>query len=140
MRKLWPIIYALGILLSLDMGYDLLRSDVTARTDMGWPFIAIFFVAAFLFPLIALAPSRSYAGPMRRPSWYRHPFGWHTDPLQALRVSIVATALVAFGAAGALPNTDHKGVMLICSLAALAVGFFIGERFAYFIYRKRILA
>ena len=67
----------------------------------------------------------------RRPSLDRHPFGWWRDPLQAGRVTLVATALWSAGAVCALPRADHRGTMIFWVLVAWSAGMFIGERIVF---------
>jgi hypothetical protein len=136
---LWKIIYLAGAVLCICAGYDSLKPERTAETNADWIFVAITFVSGSLFPLGAMA----YAGLrgikiFRRPSLSRQPFGWWTDTLQPLRVSLASMAFICLGSCFALPKTDHKGVMLCWFYAALTAGLLTGEALVYRIFAKKI--
>jgi hypothetical protein len=138
-RRLWLTIYCIAAILTLWSGYRGLEPAQTARTNADWIFVSITFVLTCLFPLSAMAYSRSIGvQEFRRPSLDRHPFGWWRDTLQPLRASLVAAALSFVGACFALPRADARGVMILWFYAASALGLLIGERLVYVIFRKRI--
>jgi hypothetical protein len=138
--KIWPVIYLLLIPLVIFSGYRELRPEETARTNADWIFVTITFVGGSVFPLCAVAYSFNYSKKkiLQKPSWDRHPLGWWTDTLQSLRISLVYSALFAFGALLALPGADEKGRMIFFWLVAMAAGLFVGERLVYAVYRKKI--
>ena len=138
-RRLWLTFYSIGAILIPWSGYRSLDPAETARTDADWLFVSITFVVTCLFPIGAMAYSRSIGvQKFRRPSLDRHPLGWWRDTLQPLRVSLVAAALFFVGACFALPHADARGVMILWFYAASALGLLIGERLVYVIFRKRI--
>lgn len=138
-HRLWLIIYSIAAILTLWSGYRSLDPAETARTNADWIFIAITFVLTCLFPLGAMAYSRSIGvEQFRRPSLDRHPFGWWRDTLQPLRASLVTGALLFIGACFALPRTDARGVMILWFYAAFALGLLIGEKIVYAVFRNRI--
>lgn len=140
MRKVWPYMYLMGIVLAISGGYRTLSPANTAQTNADWIFVAITFVTSAIFPLGAMAYSRRRwkIETFRRPSLDRHPIGWWTDTLQPIRVSWVCMASFCLGSCFALPKTDRKGLMLFCFYAAMATGMFIGERIVYSVYANRI--
>ena len=138
-RSLWLTIYSIAAILTLWGGYRSLDPAQTARTNADWIFVSITFVLTCLFPLGAMAYSRSIGvQEFRRPSLDRHPFGWWHDTLQPLRASLVAAVLYLVGACFALPHTDARGVMILWFYAASALGLLMGERLVYVIFRTRI--
>jgi hypothetical protein len=138
--KIWPPIYLALVPLSAVGGYREMQPEATAGTNADWIFVSITFVTCSVFPIGAAAYGFRHSGKshLRRPTWDRPPLGWWTDTLQPIRVSLAYAALAVFGAALALPHADEKGRMMFWFLAAMAFGLFIGERFVYAIYRKRI--
>jgi len=139
MHKVWRFIYLIGAVACVIGGYVSLSPERTANTNADWIFVAITFVLTGLFPLGAMAYSRSRGvETFRKPSLDRAPHGWWTDTLQPIRVSWVCMALFWFGSCLAIPRTDHKGVMVFWFYTAAVSGLFIGERVVYLVYRKRV--
>ncbi|WAC18905.1 hypothetical protein OVA24_16865 [Luteolibacter sp. SL250] len=140
MPKLWPWIYAMLIPVCCHAGYRIVRDAGGMPSGVHWVEVAVAFVAVTIAPLLLVAYGflHSRKERMRRPSWDRHPFGWWTDTLQPLRVSVVSGLAYAAGAASALPAADEKGRMTFFLLAAIATGMAIGERLVYVVYRGRI--
>jgi hypothetical protein len=140
MNRLWPLIYVGFGLLSLNGGYESLRPERTDKTNADWVFIIIILILFCLFPLGAVSVGRAYGvETFRRPTFHRHPFGWWSDTLQPLRVSVVFSVLFSIGQLVAFPHTDAKGTMLFYSYLAMAVGLFLGERLVYVIFKSRIV-
>ena len=142
MKKAWPTIYAALIPVIIALGYTSLSPERTARTDVDWTLVSITFVVLLFFPLGAVAYgfSHSKKEALQKPTWDRPPLGWWTDTLQPLRVTLAYMILFAIGQTFALPNTDEKGRMMFFLFVAMSGGLFIGERFVYAFYRKKIAA
>jgi hypothetical protein len=136
----WRLIYLLIGISCITGGYRNLSPERTAHTNADWIFVTVILVLMCLFPLGAMAYSRSIGvETFRRPSFDRWPLGWWRDTLQPLRVSLVSIALTFMGSCLALPKADQRGVMIVWSYAAATVGLFIGERLVYRVYSKRIV-
>jgi hypothetical protein len=111
----------------------------TASTNADWVFVAITFVATSLFPLGAMAYSRSRGvETFRKPTLDRPPLGWWTDTLQPIRVTLGCMASYWLGSCFALPKTDHKGVMLFFFYTAMMSGLLLGEWIVDRVYAKRV--
>ena len=140
MRKIWTFIYLAGAILCVIGGYGSLAPARTAETNADWIFVTITFVTTSLFPLGAMFYSRRRGvETFRKPSLDRPPHGWWSDTLQPIRVSWAAMASYWLGSCFALPQTDHKGVMLFWFYTAMVSGLFIGERIVYRVYGKRVV-
>jgi len=136
MQKIWPYIYLTGALAFGFIGYHSLDPARTADTNADWIFVSISFVGTCLFPLISLTICRRRGiETFQRPSFRRQPNG----PLQSIRLFVASLFCYCVGSAIAIPATDHKGIMLFWFHAAMALGFFVGERLAYWVYAKRIV-
>ena len=138
-RRIWTTIYGLAAVVAVLLGYRSVAVHRPDAPDSDW---VLWFIAAVIFclaPLLMVWVSRGWGVErLRRPSLDRHPFDMQRDPLQGLRVAVLASLLYFIGSCFALWHTDHHGFMLVCSYAALALGFFIGEKLVYSVYRDEI--
>jgi hypothetical protein len=140
MERVWPIIYAALGIGALIKGYLSLSPAQTQRTNADWLFVTITLILSTLSPLGMMAYSRARGnGTYRRPTFHRHPFGWWSDTLQPIRVSLIFAVLYCTGSAWALPHTDAQGKILFYWHLAIAVGMFLGERFVYRVFKERIV-
>ena len=141
MRHIWPVLYFVGLASAAYSGYSQLQPHNTAKTNGDWIFVAVSFVISVAAPILAVAVARNRGVEVfRRPSLTRQPFGWWSDTLQPIRLVLIGFLCAGAGAAFALKNTDPQGVMLFYWFAAMALGWFIGERIAYAWLRDRVVA
>ena len=140
MKNIWRIIYIIFIPIAVYSGYSQMSPAAVAETNADWVFVAVTFIGCVIFSVGAVAFGFTYSKKekMPIPTWNRHPFGWWSDTLQPLRISLICSVLYVMGAAVALPNSDYRGRMIFFFLAAMASGLFVGERVVYVIYRKKI--
>jgi len=140
MKNIWLFTYVIFAPITVYSGYSEMSPNAVAGTNADWFFIAVTFIGCAIFPAGAVAFGLAYSRKeaMPTPTWDRHPFGWWSDTLQPLRISLIYSVLYAIGAAIALPTSDHKGRMIFFFLSAIAAGLFVGERIVYVIYRKKI--
>ena len=125
MHKVWKLIYSVGVVPCIVVGYRSLLLKVETNAD--WIFVTITFVTMSLFPLAAIGyGSLRGVKRFRRPSLDRSPFAWWEDTLQSIRVSWVSMALFWLGSCLALLKTDRQGVMLYWFYTAMTIGLFIG--------------
>ena len=118
----------------------MLAPERTLHTNADWIFVSLGFVGMSLFPLGAMAYSRSTGvETFRRPSFDRWPLGWWNDTLQPIRVSLVYSALSLIGSCFSVLRADQRGMMILWFDVAVTAGLFIGERMVYKVYSKRIV-
>ena len=139
MQRFWKSFYVVSFCGCLVGGYRNVLPEQAKGTNADWILTSVAFLAASIMPLAFMAYSRRRGTTVyRRPTFDRWPLGWWSDTLQPLRVSLIASVLTGIGAAVALPQVDHKGVMLFFTYAAFAAGLGLGERFVYWVYADRI--
>jgi hypothetical protein len=139
-QKVWPFIYLAGAIFLCVGTSNSLSPQRTAHTNVDWIFIGLSFGGGVLFPMLAMRYSLSRGiEAFHRPSLKRAPHGWWTDTLQPIRITWICLALTVVGSSFSLPRADHKGVMTFLWYAAMAVGFFIGERIVCCVFGKRII-
>lgn len=139
MKRIWPFIYAVSAPLCVYGGFLGSRHEVN-DSDAGWVMIAFVFVMFSILPLgwFGYAILHSKKSTMPRPSFDRHPFGWWSDVLQALRVSVLLTVLKTVGVLIAFGAGRGQSDITVCMWVALSAGIVIGERLVYRIYKARI--
>ena len=64
--------------------------------------------------------------------------GWWSDPLQCLRVSILVLGCLVLGALLSLQHASAQGIMVFWWQSTLLLGFVLGERLAYRLFRGDI--
>jgi len=138
MQRIWKYIYVCWAVLCVLTGYRTL-SVSRAPGFVGWPFVVEGFIFFCVAPLAITALRRRFGFEtvFRRPSLGRPPFG-KGDILQVFRLFSISAALIMLGACFALPNADHRGLMMFISVAVNAAGFFVGERIVYLVYARKI--
>jgi hypothetical protein len=137
--RIWRYIYVVWAVWCILGGYRTVAPDRTADFYMPWQFIVFSFFFFCLMPLAITALRHRFGieTVFRRPSLDRTPFS-RRDILQVFRLFSVSSALMVVGACLALPNADHRGVMMFWSGVAMSTGLFVGERILYLVYAKRI--
>ena len=139
MKRIWPFVYAVSAPLCVYGGFLGPRRELNA-SDAGWMMIAIVFVMFSIMPLglFGYAILHSKKSAMPRPSFDRHPFGWWSDVLQPLRVSVLCAVLKTFGVLMAFGAGRGQSEMTVWMWVALSAGIVIGERLVYRVYKARI--
>jgi hypothetical protein len=139
MKQIWPFIYLLGGSLCFYGGFIGPRhAQVSENIDL----LAIMggFVLTLVAPLALFAYGIHFSkkAVMPRPSFDRHCFGWWTDTLQPLRVSVLVSVLKTLGALTAVLMGGGQSQKLVHVYVACSIGIVIGERLVYWVYKKRI--
>jgi hypothetical protein len=137
MKQLWPIFYTAGSVLFFCAGCV---GPDDGSSIIDWVIISVAFLTMSVAPLglFAFGVNHSKKRRMPRPSMDRHCFGWWTDTLQPLRVSVLGTALYTLGAVVAQGQPEGQAGMQIYLLVATTIGMAIGERLVYFFFDNRI--
>jgi hypothetical protein len=140
MKQFWPIVYVSSIPFCIYGGFAAMRHS-SNTTNIDWVLIAIVLVMMTSLPLGLFAYGINYSKKekMERPSLDRHCFGWWTDTLQPLRVSVLGTAFYTLGTLAAYPGAAEQARMLIFLYVATTIGITIGERLVYSIYDSKIV-
>jgi hypothetical protein len=139
MRRFWIAVNLAVIGSAFYGGFEEAGPDHHLNTNADWIFITLSFILTALFPFGAMYYSRSIGvAEWKRPSFDRNPLRWWTDPLQPLRISILAMCTYTLGATAALPHTDKQGVMLFWWNVAILAGLTLGERFVYWWFKAQI--
>ena len=138
-KIVWLTIYAVIASLSFAAGAGFFGEHAT-RTNVDWVFITVSLLTAFVFPPLALFYARSRTSqPFLRPSFMRgFNGGWWSDPLQCLRVSILVLGCLVLGALLSLQHASAQGIMVFWWQSTLLLGFVLGERLAYRLFRGDI--
>jgi hypothetical protein len=139
MKSVWPVIYLVGGLYCVYGGF-VGPLQLLSYSDIDWVAITVGFVMTLIMPLglFAYAAHYSKKATMQQPSFDRHPFGWWTDVLQPLRVSVLGTVLQTFGFLMAFFSGGGEPPMVIYLSVTLSTGIVLGERLVYRVYKARI--
>jgi len=130
-QKLWKCLYAGAGVLCLVSGTISLSPSKTAGTNADWFLVALALLAGFALPIGSVWFAKmNGVNVFPQASLDRHPFRWWSDPLQSIRVTLLAHVSWLSGALFSLPQADHRGVMIFWTLAALTGGLYSGERVA----------
>ncbi len=139
MKRIWPFVYAVCAPLCVYGGFLGGRHELDA-SEAGWLAIALGFVMFSITPLglFGYGILHSKKAAMQRPSFDRHPFGWWSDVLQPLRVSVLASVLKTVGMLIAFGAGRGQSQMTVWMWVALSAGIVIGEQLVYRVYKARI--
>jgi hypothetical protein len=138
-QRVWKSFYTIIFCAGPIQGYYSGLTERAKTTNAGWIFVAIIFVIMLAFPVMAMAYSRLRGvATYMRPSFNRWPFGWWSDTLQPIRVTVVWSMLYALGAVLALLRVDHQEALFVWFYVAWALGLWLGERLIYWVYADRI--
>lgn len=132
MNLLWPILYAIGAAGAFYRGYLVVKNPGGTNTNADWFFITASSIVTFFLPIIWVSLARRRGvRTFRKPSIDRPPFGWWTDTLQPIRVTLIGLACNAIGSVTAISAATDKTRMLIWWFLAMTTSLFIGERVVY---------
>lgn len=101
----------------------------------------IFYAAIIvLIPLFVVCTVHfSFTPDLRQPSWFRFPFNWTGDPLQALHVSTWCTLGLTAGSLFKTFDSDPLAHWSSATYGCIFVGLLVGRKIVSLVYRDRII-
>jgi hypothetical protein len=139
-KLFWFVVNIATIPLGLWTGYGAMAPENLRGTNPDQFLCLAVLVVMPFFVLGTLWLSRAKYSSFHKPSFYRNPLRWDSDPLQALFITTLGTFGLAIGSQIRIAGSGSVGFWMVMVFWSILVGLVIGQALGYWIFRRHIVA